>query len=404
MRYQPLVRLSAMLTLICTICIQTSSSGQTASAYYRDPVDTTISSRYLDENRGISIILPRSFSRSKATKFPLVVIFDRQNQRIFRQVYESINYLVSFDEMPEVVIIGISSENNQERYWETTLQSTDERARGERMADFIFKELIPWAETALNCGSNRILIGHSRFGYFTSYLLASKMQEVTGVVSCSPFFVQPNVNVVDTLRQQLTSASLKHSVYYRFITGDTTTDTNEYALMHSFLSTAGPVQQFNWKGTALYNAKHMAVPGLGVMPSLLEIFDFWSDEMNKVLRDEQPFTMEVYDRFKQQMKDHYGGDIGLGLAVLNGIGYKFYNQQQFGAAINAWQLLLEEYPMFAQAYISIGNAYAKMGNKREASNAYEQAIRALDNNTLYTSTETEALLAEMHAALKATGN
>lgn len=375
--------------------------AQTASDYYQPPLDTILSSKFLHEQRPISVILPKSFNKGKATKFPLVIVFDRQNQRIFRQTFETINYLVSFDEMPEAIIIGISTENNQKRIYETSLKSSLEKATGENFIRFLYEELIPWAEAELNCGSNRIFIGHSRFGYFSSYLLTSQLTALTGVISLSPFFKEPNVNLVDSLKSRLLTTRLPHTVYYRFITGDSITDTKDYLLMDSFLVTAKPTTNFNWKGTAFYNAKHMAVPGLGVMPSLVEIFDFWSDEMTKVLQSEQPFTTEVYKRFTNRMKSHYGDGIGLGLSVLNGIGYKFYNNQQYEYARAAWQALLQEYPMFSYAYVSIAKSYAKEGNKKAAAEMYRKARQELSDNTFYNKEQSLEILHEIEAALKA---
>lgn len=378
----------------------TFTFGQTESDYYKASIDTTLSSKYLGKKRSISVILLKSFSKAKATKFPLVVVFDRQNKRIFRQTFEAINYLVSFDEMPEAVIIGISTENNQKRLWETSLKSSMDKANGENFIRFLYEELIPWAEAELNCGSNRIFIGHSRFGYFSSYLLTNKLTDLTGVISLSPFLVEPNVNVVDSLKKRLSTTNLNHTVYYRFITGDSIIDTKDYSLMKSFLSKAKPVKNFNWKGTAFYNAKHMAVPGLGVMPSLLEIFDFWSDEMAKVLQSEQPFTPEVYKSFTHKMKSHYGDGIGLGLAVLNGIGYKFYNNQKYDYARAAWQVLLQEYPMFTYAYISIAKSYSKEGNKMAAVEIYKKAKQELSNNSFYSEEQSQEMMTEIEAEIK----
>lgn len=378
--------------------------GQAESDYYQAPIDTTLLSKFLGEKRNISVILPKSFSKAKATKFPLIVVFDRQNKRIFRQTFEAINYLVSFDEMPEAIIIGVSTENNQKRLWETSLKSSIDRATGENFIRFLYEELIPWAEADLNCGNNRLFIGHSRFGYFTSYLLTNKFTELTGVISLSPFFKEPNVNVVDSLNSRLQTTKLNHTVYYRFITGDSITDTKDYLLMKSFLSKAKQVKNFNWKGTAFYNAKHMAVPGLGVMPSLLEIFDFWSDEMAKVLQSEQPFTPEVYNSFTNRMKSHYGDRIGLGLSVLNGIGYKFYNNGKYEYARAAWQALLQEYPMFTYAYVSIGKSYLKQGNKMAAVDFYKRAKQELFGNSFYNEVQKQEMLTEIEAEIKALEN
>ena len=213
---------------LLTLCIGHVTFGQAESEYYKAPSDTTLTSKYLNEKRGLTVILPKNFSKIKASKYPLIIVFDRQNKRIFRQIFESINYLVSFDEMPEAIIIGITTENNYNRVLETSFLASMENAKGEKLINFLYDEIIPWAKTELNCSTNKIFIGHSRFGYFTSYLLSNKLNDLTAVISCSPFFKQENLNVVDSLKSKLPTIKLEHTVYYRFITGDSLTDLTEY--------------------------------------------------------------------------------------------------------------------------------------------------------------------------------
>jgi hypothetical protein len=376
--------------------------GQSESEYYKSPTDTILTSKYLNEKRGITVILPKNFSKAKASQYPLIIVFDRQNKRVFRQIFESINYLVSFDEMPEAVIIGVSTENNYNRVRETSLLSSMDNAKGENLINFLYQELIPWAHTELNCSKNIIFIGHSRFGYFSSYILTNKLNDLTAVISCSPFFKENNVNIVDSLKSKLATQQLSHTVYYRFITGDSLTDLKDYPLMKSFLTHTKVPNKFNWKGMEFYDAKHMAVPGLGVMPSLLEIFDYWSDEMNIIFNDSiHPLNKTVYESFQQKMKTQYGDKIGLGLAVLNGIGYKYYRDQHYAEARQAWNIVLEEYPMFANAYVSIAKTFSKEGNKASAIAYYNKAKQNVANYTFYAGAEKQEMLNDIEELLKA---
>jgi enterochelin esterase-like enzyme len=376
--------------------------GQTESEYYKSSTDTIFNSKCLNEKRGITVILPKNFSKTKSTKYPLIIVFDKQNKRIFRQIFESINYLVSFDEMPEAIIIGISStDNNYKRVLETSFKPSMDKAKGESLINFLYDELIPWAETELNCNKNRLFIGHSRFGYFTSYLLTNKLNDLTAVISLSPFFKEKNINVIDSLKSKLATQKLNHKVYYRFVTGDSMTDTKDYSQMKSFLSNTKNVKNFNWKGLAFYDAQHMAVPGLGIMPSLLEVFDYWSNEMNKVLKDNKAqFSNAEYEKFQQKMKIQYGDKIGLGLSVLNGIGFKYYNNKKYNEAIQTWNIVIEEYPMFTDAFINIGNAYLKEDNKQSALESYEKAKQSLISNTFYSNTERLELLKDIEESIK----
>lgn len=375
--------------------------AQTPSEYYQPAFDTTIHSASLGEKRAVTVILPRSFNKANASRYPLIIVFDRQNKRIFRQVFESINYLVSFDEAPEAVIIGIYTENNRNRLLETSLLASDPKAKGEKFTSFVFQELIPLAEKEYNCSKDRFLIGHSRFGYFSSYLLANKLSEVSGVISLSPFFIQKNINVVDSLRSSLERNKLSHHVYYRFVVGDTVSDGNDYIRMKSALRNDHLPAAFDWKDTEIFTATHMVTPGLGVMPSLFETFNFWATASEKILKDEKtPFNSAEYLRFKAGMKEHYGDSIGLSIGVLNGIAYKYYNTDRFKEAIAAWEVLIQQYPAFTEAYIAIGDSYRKAGDKQAATKAYTTAKLQLKTSSFYSDGEKSALMADIEEGMK----
>lgn len=392
--------MNRLIHFILLSCFCFSVKAQSPSEYYQASLDTVVNSKILNEKKKITVILPKSFTPSKATKYPLVIVFDRQNKKIFRQIYESINYLVSFSEMPECVIVGVTTDDNK-RVFETLLSTSNKNGYGEKNDAFIFDELIPFVKKYYNVNDCNILIGHSRYGYFTSYLLSKHLTNLTAVISLSPFFLEPNVNLVDSLKNKILKAPLQHPLYYRIITGDSTTETNQLSVMKNFLDNATLPQYFNWKDLAFPKANHMAVPGLGAMPSLLDIFDYWSTESKKVLSENKiAFTQNEYEAFLQKMKTHYGDKIGLGLNELNGIGYKYYNEKNYAAARKAWNILMDEYPNFSYAFISIGKSYMKENDKQNALKFFEKAKQNLRTNSFYSDTEKGEMLQEVEELMK----
>jgi len=366
--------------------------AQTKSDYYNAPIDTILASKSLNKKEEITIILPRAYRKDKSTKYPVIIVFDRQNRKEFREIYESINYLVSFDGMPESIIIAIKSDN---RLLETSFLPSKENAQGEQMIGFLYDELIPWAEANFNTGKSRIFIGHSRFGYFSSYLLQNKLTELTGVISCSPWFSELNINIVDSLKEKLQKKHLTHEVYYRFVPDYSVSGNKDYLLMKSSLSNES-VKNFNWKGIEYEYANHLLTPGLSVMPSLLDIFGYWNTEqMNIFINDTVSFTANDYEVFVDKMRDHYGDKLGLGINQLNGIGFTFYNNKKYEAAIETWKILLNEFPMFAQGYVNIANAYKKEGKNAEVIKNCKEAMSQLKTNTFYSSEEKEELVQEI---------
>ena len=158
--------LTVYFFFICTHLV----SAQVGSEYYQNPTDTTLYSKAFGQNRKLTIVLPTTFNSAKKTKYPLIIVFDRQNRAIFRQIVESINYLNRFDQIPEAVIVGVTTDPEQ-RNDETSLLFQRKTAKGEELIQFVFDELVPWSRQTYNTGSCRTLIGHSRFGYFTTVMM-----------------------------------------------------------------------------------------------------------------------------------------------------------------------------------------------------------------------------------------
>jgi enterochelin esterase-like enzyme len=106
-----------LLLLVCFYSLKGFAQG--GSEYYRSLLDTTLYCQSLAQARNLTVILPTTFNVIRKTKYPLLIVFDRQNRGIFRQMVESIDYLTRFDAMPEAIIIGVTS--GQQRTLETSL-------------------------------------------------------------------------------------------------------------------------------------------------------------------------------------------------------------------------------------------------------------------------------------------
>ena len=369
-----------LLLLVCFYPFE--GFAQAGSEYYRSPLDTTLYSKPLAQVRKLTVILPTTFNAARKTKYPLIVVFDRQNRGIFRQVFESIDYLTRFDAMPEVIIIGITSE--RQRTLETSLRSENEKATGEEMIRFVFEELVPWCEKTYNTGKCRNLIGHSRFGYFTTVMMCRQAQQLSSVVALSPFYKQGQANWIDSVTTRFAPGKpLAHKLFYRFVTGDSLSDTPDYARMQAALRRAPLHPNFDWDAHAFYKASHNVVPGLGVMPALLDIFHDWSAGANNFSPYSPQAANASYKGFLNRMRDVYGAEIGLGVARLNGLGNEHYNQKRYDKALVFWQELLADYPFFTPAYLNVADTYLALKQPKQATRYLQQGLQSLRSNAFF---------------------
>ena len=273
---------------------------------------------------------------------------------------QTINYLTAFSQIPEAVVITVES-NNMKRYLETCTKTSNDKGLGELNNKFIFDELIPLAAKNYHTNNFELLIGHSRYAYFTTYLLTENLTTLNGVISVSPFYVQPNVNLAHTLVGNLQKTQLTNSVYYHFATGDSVPDTQDYTIMHDALTKAILPANFNYKGYEYYSADHYATPGLTVGNALYSIFSQWANAAAVFYRDTT--TTPEAEKYTKAINsiNNYGADLPFSLATINGKGWQYYNNGNKLKAIEVWDLGAKLYPNFSEFYLFMAMAAKESG-------------------------------------------
>jgi hypothetical protein len=351
---------------------------------YKKLLDTTINSKHLGFDKNITITVPFEWQKNTNRDFPLIIIFDRQNTRSHNFILNTIDYLSSNEQMPSSIIISVESEQKY-RYLETLHKTSSEKGLAEENEKFIFDELITLAENKYNASSFRLFIGHSRYGYFTSALLISRINELNGIIALSPFFTQTNVDLIDSI-QTVENQVFNSPKYYRFGIG------NDYP--SDFLKMDSVIKQhnnseLNAKGFLFKEADHNVTPGLTIGVTLYEIFENWSKSQSKYLSNDQK-DLKIIDTLEEEIIINYGNRLEFSLGVLNGKGWYFYNEKEYGKSIEAWGLLIKSYPNFSEGYLYIMDAQVQLN--QDISETIEKFNTSLAKSDLYSETEKKELI------------
>ncbi len=354
---------------------------------YKTLLDTTIASESLGFDKAITVTVPFEWQKDVNRHFPLIIVFDQQNQRSHNYILSTIDYLTSNEQMPSAVIISVTS-NQKYRYLETLHPESNIVGLAYQNEKFIFDELIPLAEKELKASTFRLLIGHSRYGYFTSSLLFSRIDQLNGVISLSPFFDQDNVNLVDSI-PRLQKQQLNAYKYYRFGIG------NDYP--EDFVKMKAAIRalnnpKINAKGVLFKEAGHNVTPGLTIATALYDIFENWSSAQTKYISNAQR-DLSIIDSLDSKILAHYGSKLEFSLGILNGKGWFFYNEKEYKKAIEAWQILLKSYPNFSEGYLYIADAQMQL--KQDFSQSLEQFKHSFNESTIYSEEERNELLKEL---------
>jgi len=340
------------ITLLTFICLSfiTLCSGQ-APERYRTLKDTSLVSKNLGYVKHIQITVPVEYQENLPQNFPLIIVFDMQNQRQYQYILKSIDFLTANEQMPSAVIVGVEAGKGSNRYRETQLKISDTAGTAEKNEAYIFSELIPLLRGSFKAGQFTMLVGHSRYGFLTTYLLAKHPQELNAVVSISPFMQQPQLNLATMLTQEIKKNEPRHMVYYRYAMG------NDYPEDYKNLTAALKAPDFKPKnfdadGWWFPQADHNTTPGLTIARALCEVFGYWHSCQAQYLNDANN-DLALNGELDKKMRANYGASLAFSISTLNGKGYAFYNKGDYVNAILAWRQLVKQYPNFAPAYLNI---------------------------------------------------
>ncbi|MEZ6092968.1 MAG: alpha/beta hydrolase-fold protein [Pirellulaceae bacterium] len=136
-----------------------------------ESIELKIDSKVLGEQRVINIALPKSYSESGETKYPVLYMPDGGLQEDFPHIVYSIQQLIDEGSIPEMIVVGIE---NTDRKRDLTGPSTDAEdlkllptgGSSQNFRTFIADELIPEMESKYRCSDVRTVIGESLAGLF----------------------------------------------------------------------------------------------------------------------------------------------------------------------------------------------------------------------------------------------
>ena len=137
---------------------------------------------------------------------------------------------------------------------------------------------------------------------------------------------------------------------------------------------------FNAKGFLFKEAGHNVTPGLTVGISLYEIFEIWAACQNKYM-DKSILDIHAFDSLENEISNFYGNRLKFSIGTLNGKGWFFYNERQYEKAIKVWELLIQKYPNFSEAYLYIIDA--KIQLKKDYLNDIDELKNSLKFSDFY---------------------
>ncbi len=153
---------------------------------YSQKITEEVFSPKLNENREITIGLPASYLKNPDKKYPLLILLD--GDYLFDPFQGALNYGAYWDDLPEVIIVGVNQNKNNERQTDCTIDETtglpDEK--GNSFFEFIGMELVNYMQKKYRVAPFKIIAGHDITAGFLNFYLYKEKPLFDAYISLSP--------------------------------------------------------------------------------------------------------------------------------------------------------------------------------------------------------------------------
>lgn len=182
---------------------------------YSQKITEEVTSPKLNENREITIGLPASYATNKDKEYPLLVVLD--GDYLFDPFYGALSYGAYWEDLPEVILVGISQNKNNERETDCAVDPNtglpDEK--GNKFFEFIGQELLPYMEKKYRLAPFKMIAGHDITAGFLNLFLYKEKPIFDAYISMSPELpAAMEKNIPDRF------AALEQPIYYYHSTAD----------------------------------------------------------------------------------------------------------------------------------------------------------------------------------------
>lgn len=353
-----------IIYLFIVVCVSFSVFSQTTIEEIR--------SVKLNANRNITIKLPTSYQSNPEKKFPLLVILD--SEYLFNPFEGNILYANYWDDIPEMIIVGIHQNKNQERYEDSEfdVQTGLPSKTGGAFFEFIGGELLPYLEKKYRIAPFKIVAGLDSTAGFLNSFLYKDIPQFNAYISLSPELAKDmEVRIPARL-----SAS-KTSVFYYQATADG--DLKKFQdqireLDKNILLVKNPL--VNYKFDDFKNASHYSLVLSAIPNALYRIFAGF-----------QPISTQEYNEKIVVLKEGYADYLKNKYEVIEkSLGIKMNVRLNDFKAIETAILKNEAYSEFEQLAQISGQQYPKsmlyeyhMGMYYEMRNELPKALKNYQN-------------------------
>ena len=270
----------------------------------------TLYSKKLAEKRIITISLPDSYKKDSKKTYPLLFLLDGDYLvDPFRGV---LNYGNFWDDLPEVIIVGINQNDHDERIDDCTVSTEGlPTERGAKFFEFIGGEVMPYIENKLRINNFRIIGGHDLTAGFLNFFLYKESPLFNAFISLSPEYA---MNMEERITERLGTLKKKIFYYQAIAEGDTKEMKAQIkTLDEAIIALKSP--NLNYKFEEIKNASHYSMVVRAIPNALYQFFEGFQPISNNEYTDKILVLKEGYVKYLLKRSENLEKELGYKIPI-----------------------------------------------------------------------------------------
>ena len=346
-----------------------------SNSIFSQKITDTISSKRLNEDRKITIGLPPSYDKHPNQKYPVLVLLD--GDFLFDAFQGALSYSNYWDDLPEVIIVGISQNKNNERETDCAVDQENglPTEKGEAFFEFIGLELLPYIEKKYRTAPFKMIAGLDTTAGFLNCYLYKDVPLFDAYISMSPELPK---GMEEQLPDRL--AAIQKLIFYYHSSGD-----GDIKKMRTRIIALDEVSKkinkptLNYKFDDFKGASHYSLVLNSIPSALYHIFSVYqpisTTEFNEKIAvlpsGYVDYLIKKYDviekSFALKLRIRFNDFKAIEAAILKNKAYPEFDKLA--------QLAKKNYPKTMLADYEMGQMYEKKGENAKAIKSYMVAFQ-----------------------------
>ncbi|MFC1898107.1 alpha/beta hydrolase-fold protein [Candidatus Cloacimonadota bacterium] len=347
-----------------TFCITNLFCAEISDGKYILGDQITIRSEILDQDRQILVYLPTGYEISTA-KYPVMYLLDGGYH--FHHATGIVQYLSGLGMMPQTIVVAIQNIDRNKDFLPTNVEFVPTSGGAEDFLSFISNELIPYVDEHFRTVPYRTLMGHSFGGTFTAYTFLEKPDLFNAYIAISPVMHWDNDLLVTNAETLLKSEYGLYKFYFMTL-GDEPDYIPAIEKFNKLIETKSP-KNLDFSYTYMPEENHGTIPHRTIYNALEKLYNGWA-----LPRDVNEQGLAAVDAHYKKITEKFGYDNPTPELVINMLGYNHLGKKEFEKAIEVFQENVKRFPVSANVYDSLGDAYENNEQFELAKKNYAKAF------------------------------